>query len=74
MHKIVCRAKIVDMDVPNLVNNLGSNDHERAKRLGVDRSTASRLRRGKTLPSYETTLRLLALQDATVIRRKERNK
>jgi transcriptional regulator with XRE-family HTH domain len=49
------------MDVASLIRSLGKDDAEVARQLGVDRSTASRLRRGKSRPSFAVVQKLLAL-------------
>jgi transcriptional regulator with XRE-family HTH domain len=53
------------MDIAQMIDSLG-NASEAARKLGVNRSTASRLRRGLTSPSYRVVAKLLELQEAAV--------
>jgi hypothetical protein len=57
------------MDVPNLIAQLGT-DAEAARKLDLDPSTVWRLRHSKTLPSHKTTLKLLALQEGALKRKR----
>ncbi len=51
----------IGMDIETLIRRLG-HDAEAARRLGVNRSTISRLRRGLTRPSWGTVEKLLRAQ------------
>lgn len=54
------------MDYQQIIRSLGKTDKARADVLGLERSTVSRLRRGKTGPSVETYKVLVALQGQAV--------